>query len=104
MVTLLRTVGYVLWKVDYPAADVATKQRIDAEWKWCKTRNPETVIFHDFIEKERDNVVHQYDLSARVNVTIQLGGVSTGGISDQSGPPMYQFVMRERSFRRTRPA
>lgn len=92
-ITLLRTVGLVLKDVDRPAADVATQGRMDAAWKQLKATKPEPRIFHDFIDAERYNVVHLYDPSARVNVTIRLGGVSTGGGSNLAGPATNEFVM-----------
>ena len=79
MITLLRAVGHVLHKVDRPAADVATQRRIDAAWRQLNATKLNPPIFHDFIDSERGNVVKQYDPSARVNVTIRLGGVSTSG-------------------------
>ena len=102
VMTLLRTVGLVLKDVDRPVADVATQRRMDAAWdglKALKATKTEPHIFHDFIDDERNNVVHLYDPSARVDVTIRLGGVSTGGGSDPAGPPMYGFVMKKGPFK-----
>jgi hypothetical protein len=86
--TLLRSVGLVLAKVDYPASDDATRGRMDAAWKSLKTTKPEPRIFHDFIEAERDGVVHRYDVGAQVNVNIQLGARGA----------TYEFVMRSGPF------
>jgi hypothetical protein len=103
VVTLLRTVDLVLKQVDHPAADAATQRRIDADWERLKATKPEPRIFHDFINAERDDVVHLYDPSASVNVTIPVGGVwwniATGESgADPSGPATYDFVMRKGPF------
>jgi hypothetical protein len=98
VITLLRTVGLVLKRVDGPAADKATRERIDKQWEQVYENKPVPRIFHDFIDAERFNVVHRYDPGALVNVTIQLGGVSTGGVSNPAGPPTYEFVMRKGFF------
>lgn len=98
VMTLLRTVGLVLERVDRPPADVATQGRMDAAWKRLKATKSKPHIFHDFINAERGDVVHRYDPSARVNVTIRLGGVSTGGGSNPAGPATYEFVMWKGPF------
>jgi hypothetical protein len=103
VMTLLRTVGLVLDKVDRPAADVATQRLIDADWNRLNATKPEPRIFWEFIHAERNEVVHLYDPSARVNITIQLGGVwwnpatsESGG--DPAGPTTYDHVMRKGPF------
>jgi hypothetical protein len=100
VVTLLRTVGLVLKEVDRPVASDTVQRRIDDAWKRLKTTKPEPRIFHDFIDAERADVVHFYDISARVDATVQLGGVwasmSGGeGGSDPHGPTIYDFIMRD---------
>jgi hypothetical protein len=97
VMTLLRTVGYVLKDVDRPATDRATRWRIDAEWERLK-RATRPHIFWDFIDDERGRIVHLYDPSARVNVTIGLGGVSTGGGGNPAGPARDDFVMWKGPF------
>ena len=97
VMTLLRTVGYVLKDVDRPATDRATRWRIDAEWERLK-RATRPHIFWDFIDDERGRIVHLYDPSARVNVTIGLGGVSTGGGGNPAGPAREDFVMWKGPF------
>ena len=98
VMTLLRTVGLVLKDVDRPAADVAIQRRMDAAWGRLKATKPEPRIFHEFIDTERAAVVHYYAPSARVDVTIQLGGVSCGGGSTPAGPARYDFVMWKGPF------
>jgi hypothetical protein len=73
VMTLLRTVGLVLKAVDRQAADDTTKRRIDEAWKQLNTTKPEPRIFHDFIDAERAAVVHLYEPSAGLNITIRPG-------------------------------
>jgi hypothetical protein len=68
VMTLLRTVGYVLYQVDRPLANDAIQQRIDADWERLrKAARPH--IFHDFIKAERGDVVHLYEVRAAVKIT-----------------------------------
>lgn len=104
VMTLLRTVGLVLKAVDHPAADVATQRRIDADWQRLNATKPEPRIFHEFIDAERADVVHLYDPSAQVNVTVRLGGVwwnpATGESgADLCGPTTFDFVMKKGPFK-----
>jgi hypothetical protein len=85
VVTLLRTVGYVQHEVDRPAATDEGKQRIDAAWKRLTDSKPNPAIFWGFIKDERNDVVHLYDPSARVNVTIPVGGVWWNIATGESG-------------------
>jgi hypothetical protein len=98
VMTLLRTVGLVLKDVDRPAGDAAMQLAIDDHWQRLKATKPEPRIFHDFIYAERYDVVHLFDPSAQVNITIQLGGVSTGGGSNPAGPATFEFVMKKGPF------
>jgi hypothetical protein len=102
VMALLRTVGLVLKAADRKSADDATKRRIDEAWEGLnreKTPVREPHLFHDFIDRERYEVVHRYDVGAQVNVTIQLGGVSTGKAgSTPAGPATFDFVMRRGRF------
>ena len=59
---------------------------------------PEPRIYHEFIDTERTAVVHCYAPSARVDVTVQLGGVSCGGGGSPAGPARYDFVMWKGPF------
>jgi hypothetical protein len=102
LITLLRIVLDVLEKVDGKASAPA-RQRIHAARKQLFENKPEPRIFHDFIEDERNDTVHQYEIGAAVNITIRLGSVwmnvNTGeGGSSPSGPATYDFVMRDGAY------
>ena len=88
--TLLRTVRDVLEKIDGPAGTRETRRKIDAGRKSLFAKEPEPRIYHEFIEDERNNVVHVYEVSARVDVTVRLG--------DQ-GPATCDFVMRDGPYK-----
>jgi hypothetical protein len=101
LITLLRTVGHVLEKVvgRDPTTPPDVKKRLGDAWEQLKADKTQPHIFHHFIYAERNDAVHQYKIGAAVNVTIQLGGVSTGGVSSPSGPARYDFVMRDGHFK-----
>ena len=56
-VTILRSIGHVLAKVDHK--DKYLSASIDTWWKNLKA-NKDEVIFHDFIEKERNFAIKEY--------------------------------------------
>lgn len=62
-VTLLRTIGHVLHKVDAPNIDVILQEELAAQFKFWKSSEP---IFRDFIEKERNNILKEYDVCVEV--------------------------------------
>jgi hypothetical protein len=57
--TLLRTVGHVLRKVDREA-DAKHRAAISAKWNEWKTYTEENCIFWDFIDAERNNLLKEY--------------------------------------------
>ena len=73
LVTLLRTVGHVLDKVDYPDAPPEIQQRIKKAWEELKATEPEPRIFHEFIEAERNLVIKMYEIRVRANITFKPG-------------------------------
>jgi hypothetical protein len=103
VLTLLRTVGLVLKAVDRPIADTATQQRIDAAWDRLKATKPEPRIFHDFIDGERTQVVHFYEVRAGVNITVRPGPATFGGMMfgayGGGGATTFDYIMREGPFR-----
>ena len=87
-VVLLRTVGYVLAKIDVnisPRYEAAIK----AAWKPLKNAKPEPAIFWDFIEAERDNIIHEYEVGAGQGVTVHLG---------QSRPVEHHYLVNTGPF------
>lgn len=69
---LLRTVGYVLSKVDSLRYD-AYKDAIEKAWRNLCDLKPEPTIFWEFIDEERNNIVKEYEIRAGQNDTVYLG-------------------------------
>lgn len=63
-VTLLRTIGHVLHKVDASKLDVHSRNELSVQFKSWKSSEP---IFKDFIEKERNNILKEYDICVGVS-------------------------------------
>jgi len=75
-VVLLRTVGHVLNKVD-ALSDPKLKTITDNEWSNLQHSKPEPKIFWEFINKERNNILKEYEINAGQGVTINLGTKQT---------------------------
>lgn len=71
-VVLLRTVGYVLDKID-SGISVEYKQAINNEWSQLNKSKEKHPIFFDFIEEERNNILKEYKTSAGQGVTVYVG-------------------------------
>lgn len=103
VMTLLRTVGLVLKAVDRPAADAETQQRVDDAWDQFNASRPEPRIFWEFIDAERYQVVHLYEVRASVNVTVRPGPATLGatifGAYSGSGPTTFDYFVREGPFK-----
>lgn len=92
--TLLRSVGYVLDKVD-GSRDSLMRQIIKEQRK-----EPESIIFKEFIKKVRNGIIHEYKLSAGQDVTVRPGtlylNMKTGEQSSgPSGPRTYSYRINE---------
>jgi hypothetical protein len=123
VITLLRTVLYVLQRVDHKATSDDGRWRIDdagdrlggsaargkgrqrpsrAARRRRARASSEPHIFHDFIDDERNDVVHQYDLSARVSVAIYPRGIPwmPDVLDDRevTGTTRYTFEMKDAPF------
>jgi hypothetical protein len=76
ILTLLRAVGHVLEKVD-AKADPHLKAELDKKWAELRKTRPAPEIFWEFIEKQRNLVLKQYDLGvsrrSKVGETILEG-------------------------------
>jgi hypothetical protein len=70
-VGLLRTVGYVLDKVDAKSS-LELRAAVDAKWAALKKSKPEPAIFWGFIEDERNWIVHEYAPRAGQGITIPV--------------------------------
>lgn len=64
-VVLLRTVGHVLDKVD-GARSPYLRAAIDREWARVKAHGADNLIFHLFIEEERNSIAKEYEIGARL--------------------------------------
>jgi len=71
-VVLLRTVGYVLREVDRHISS-GYRNAIDEAWVKLKRTKPDPAIFWEFIEAERNNIVHEYAVGAGQGVTVYPG-------------------------------
>jgi hypothetical protein len=65
LVAILRAVGYVLNEIDRKRSEALSKA-IDAAWK-----KPRPSIFTEFIEQERNNAVHAYQICAQMDVRVK---------------------------------
>jgi hypothetical protein len=92
MMSLLRTVGYVLVEVDRKRGSAAAQSAIDAAWADIKRKKPEPRILWEFIEAERHNVVHLYELSVAVNTIVRPGTVRSTPSAEGGTPSFDSFV------------
>lgn len=59
LAALLRATGHVLKKVD-AQRDPAIRKSVEAAWKSWRRESKEHLIFWEFIEKERNNLLKEY--------------------------------------------
>lgn len=71
-VVLLRTVGHVLGKIDVNISP-KYKSAIGDAWSQLGQSKPQHAIFWEFIEAERNNIIHEYEVGAGQGVTVHLG-------------------------------
>lgn len=74
--SLLRAVGHALYKVDCRDNN-DLKGRVSNWWGNLKQNKVEHAIFFEFVERERNNVLKEYDLgffSGEVDVLVQATG------------------------------
>lgn len=71
-VVLLRTVGYVLAKIDSNLSP-AYRSAIGEAWSQLNHSKPQPAIFWEFVEAERNNIIHEYEIGAGQGVTVHLG-------------------------------
>jgi hypothetical protein len=71
-VVLLRSVGYVLATIDCKI-NSKYKVAIDDAWRELNIGKPSPAIFWSFIDAERHNIVHQYEVGAGQGATVHLG-------------------------------
>lgn len=71
-VVLLRSVGYVLAAVD-SRIGAKYKSAIDRAWTELNRTKPNPAIFWSFIDVERHNIIHEYEVGAGQGVTVHVG-------------------------------
>lgn len=71
-VVLLRSVGYVLAAVDAKISPNYKKAIADS-WDRLNQSKPSPAIFWEFIDRERHNIVHEYEVGAGQGATVHLG-------------------------------
>jgi hypothetical protein len=70
--TLLRAVGHMLDKVD-TRSDPKLRKAMNDRWKQLLASKPHPPIFLEFIVKERDLILKEYDIRAGQGATVNLG-------------------------------
>ena len=87
VVALLRSVGLVLYGTDREQGDDVWKQVIDKAWSQSKPP-----IFRDFIEEDRNNIIHEYRFRAGQSVRVFASAVTArfgiGTVPDASPDPV----------------
>lgn len=98
VVSILRAVGYVAANVD-ATGDEILKSAVDSEFAEIVRTKPEPTIFWNFIFDERNRVVKEMTLGARLSITVRPGAAwydlrtgETGGT--ESEPTTYDHFMR----------
>lgn len=69
VITLLRAVGHVLGKVDGERSTYLAAA-IKSHWTRVKAAPGGHVIFHDFIERERNTILKEYETSERLVASV----------------------------------
>lgn len=83
--TLLRSVGHVLDKVDGTRTP-GLRKAIDDKWNAIKSTKPDPLIYWEFIEKERNQILKTSKSSGGQGVTVVIGGPVTHHYTINSGP------------------
>lgn len=112
VVTLLRTVGHALHKVDSKAG-ASAEATIEARYReWTDRAHSEHAIFRDFIEQERNNILKEYKLGAGQGVNIEVPCVKLerqpdGSLKhvnpDEKGTTTYTYRMKDEPYRNEDP-
>ena len=88
-VVLLRMVGHVLKKVDATLSK-SYERAIDDVWRQLTCSKPNPAIFWGFIEAERNNVVHEYEVGAGQGATVHIG---------PNKPTAYHYLINNGPFK-----
>jgi hypothetical protein len=98
VVAILRAVGHVAVSLD-ARADENIRAAIDAEFAELLRTKPEPTIYWNFIVDERNRVLKEMTLGARLNITLRPGtawyNTKTGETGGTEGmPTTYEHFMR----------
>ncbi len=88
-VVLLRTVGFVLKEIDVNISP-SHKIAIGEAWSQLGQSKPQNVIFWEFIDAKRNNIIHEYEVGAGQGVTVHLG---------QNKPTEHHYLINKGPFR-----
>jgi len=91
-ISLIRLIGDVLHKVDAKKSDTH-KMAIGNHWATITARKPEPSIFWEFIKRERDLTLHEYQFSFGWNMDL-IGIVNNGVVyfEDDGTPFLIDFL------------
>ncbi len=93
-VALLRAVGHVLRNVDGRTA--GSRESINAAYKTWTAKRPEHLVFREFIEKERNNILKEYRSNVLPSPEVPVVVVDSDAGSVTHETP---FVLDENLFR-----
>lgn len=77
VVILLRTVGYVLNKIDKEKSEFH-QEAINKHWENLKNDKSKHRIFFNFIQEERNFILKEYRINAGQSATVYIGSDLTG--------------------------
>jgi hypothetical protein len=99
-IALLRAVGHVL--VDEDAeSDARLKKVQSAWWKGLKATEPNPYIFFEFIDRDRNLLLHEAELTVEPSATVFLSGGTIPRHAPQPPPPslpIYDYKMKSGRF------
>jgi hypothetical protein len=98
VVAILRAVGHVATGLD-AVGDENLRSAIDSEFVELQRTKPEPTIYWNFIVEERNRVLKEMTLGARLNITVRPGiawhDVKTGETGGSEGEPTtYDHFMQ----------
>ena len=101
-ITLLRTIGDVLDKVDKPALPKQAQAVISKQWEIIKCgRSGKRSIFWDFIKCQRDGIVHQYSVDPELldsHVILVASNDSGEFLAEEEVFCVDQFLLNDGPF------
>ena len=98
-ITLIRAVGHVLDKVD--GLDAATRRASRVRYALWQSKNTEHEIFREFIDKERNNLLKEYQINIHPleDVAVLVKGVAVPDGGGDSERLAQVFTLNENIYR-----